>query len=72
MTQSDTIRSTINMTRGNGSLKPYLKPAAVKHTLEESKLKLLGYAVMGNQDAKDLLKILFDAFPKPASDQTTD
>jgi hypothetical protein len=41
--------------------KPYEKPAATKLTAEQAKLKLLGYASLGDQGAKDLLEMMFPA-----------
>jgi ribose 5-phosphate isomerase RpiB len=39
--------------------KPYEKPTATELTREQAKLKLMGYAMMGDEQAKELLDILF-------------
>ena len=39
--------------------KPYEKPTATKLTREQAKLKLMGHAMMGSEEAKELLDILF-------------
>lgn len=43
--------------------KPYGKPTVTKLTPEQAKLKLLGHASMGEQGAKDLLKMMFPEVP---------
>jgi hypothetical protein len=39
--------------------KPYDKPKLRKLTEEQSRLLLLGHASVGNEDAKELLKIFY-------------
>jgi len=39
--------------------KPYQKPTATKLSPEEGKLKLLEHARRGDQEAKDLLNMMF-------------
>lgn len=39
--------------------KPYEKPTVTKLTREQAKLKLMGCAMMGDDQAKELLEILF-------------
>ncbi len=39
--------------------KPYEKPTVTRLTGEQAKLKLMGYAMIGNENAKALLDILF-------------
>jgi hypothetical protein len=39
--------------------KPYQKPTATKLSPEEAKLKLLDQACRGDQDAKELLNMMF-------------
>jgi hypothetical protein len=38
---------------------PYEKPTATQITREQAKLKLMGHAMMGDEQAKELLDILF-------------
>lgn len=40
--------------------KPYEKPTATKITREQAKLKLMGHAMMGDKQAKELLDLLFE------------
>jgi hypothetical protein len=42
-----------------GSRKPYSPPQLQTRTFEQAALFLTGHAWIGNQDAKDLLKLLF-------------
>jgi ribose 5-phosphate isomerase RpiB len=44
---------------GKPQKKPYERPTATKLTREQAKLKLMGYAMMGDKQAKELLDILF-------------
>jgi hypothetical protein len=57
---------------------PYEKPTATKLTREQAKLKLMGYVMMGNGQAKELLEILFQQetfekqpYEKPTATQLT-
>jgi hypothetical protein len=40
--------------------KPYEKPTATKLTREQAKLKLMGHAMMGSKEAKELLDMSFE------------
>ncbi len=40
--------------------KTYEKPTVTELTREQAKLKLMGHAMMGNENAKELLDILFE------------
>ena len=56
--------------KAKNTRKPYEKPTAKKLTPEQAKLKLLGYATMGDQGAKDLLEKMFaEAAPKDSKSQ---
>jgi len=45
--------------KAKNTRKPHRKPTAIKLVPEQAKLKLLGYASMGDEGAKDLLEMMF-------------
>ena len=47
--------------------KLYQKPTATELTAEEAKLKLIGHASLGDQDARDLLEMMFPEDAKKLS-----